>query len=170
MPEVDFSSQIKAKNFSFAPKIQKLGEFKLSDSAKSFLEAKASAYNKESAKETSAEILASVVQNGFDVAKNFLRPGVSDLQMAIARLNRFLRYGDAKLLTSESVDILDVEYAVASASIAQNKLKETDFKASIEIEIEDEKECECEDEMETEEVDGKKVCAKCKKAKAKKDC
>lgn len=168
--EVDFSAQIKEKNLSLSPRKVKLGEFELSERAKTFLEAKASIFNELSTKETSAEILASVMQNGFEAAKNFLRPGVSDLQIAIARLNRFLKYGDAKLLTHEVVDILDVEYSLASVNVAQNKLTENDFKASIEIEIEDET-CDCEDpEMEDAES-GAKVCAKCKKpAKAKKKC
>jgi hypothetical protein len=171
--EIDFSAQIKEKNLSLSPKKVKLGEFELSERAKTFLEAKASTFNEASTKETSAEILASVMQNGFEAAKNFLRPGVSDLQIAIARLNRFLKYGDAKLLTVEPIDILDVEYSLASVNAAQNKLTENDFKASIEIEIEDENEdtCDCENpEMEDGESESK-VCSKCKKpAKAKKKC
>lgn len=175
MPEIDFSAQIKEKNFNFAPPTKKFGEFALSERAKTFLEAKASVFNDASNKETTPEILASVVQNGFEAAKNFLRPGVSDLQMAVARLNRYLKYGDAKLLTNEAIDLLDLEYSLASVNVAQNKLTEGDFKASIEIEIEDEDEegdtCDCEEpEMEDGES-GAKVCAKCKKpAKAKKKC
>lgn len=178
MPEVDFSAQIKEKSFNFSPKRPKLGEFALSERAKTFLETKASTFNEDSAKETSAEILASVVQNGFEVAKNFLRPGVSDLQIAVARLNRYIKYGDAKLLTNEPVDLLDLEYSLASVNAAQNKLTEGDFKASIKIEIEDEEDeeddeeetCDCESsDMKT--VDGKTSCSKCgKPAKAKKSC
>ncbi len=126
--EIDFSAQIKEKNFNFSPAKQKLGEFELSERAKVFLEAKASVFNDKAAKETTSEILASVVQNGFEASKNFLRPGISDFQIAIARLNRYLNYGDAKLLTSEAFDISDVEYSVASVNIAENKLVESDFK------------------------------------------
>lgn len=175
MPEVDFSAQIKEKSFNFSPKRPKLGEFALSERAKTFLETKASTFNEDSAKETSAEILASVVQNGFEVAKNFLRPGISDLQIAVARLNRYLKYGDAKLLTSEPVDLLDLEYSLASVNVAQNKLTEGDFKALAKADPEpDAKDpaetCECETpDMKT--TDGKTSCSKCgKPAKAKKSC
>lgn len=174
MPEIDFSASIKAKNFDFAPKLQKLGEFALSDKALKFLEAKASAHNEKAEKPISSEILQSVCQNAFEAAKNLFRPGISDLHLVIARLNKFLKTGDAKLLTSEFSDVSDLEISLARVAIAQEKLAEKDFKSSkaeMEPESEDkdgEKMCECEDETEEVEVDGKKVCASCKKAKAKK--
>ncbi len=131
MPEIDFSAQIKEKNFNFSPQVTKLGEFELSERAKTFLEAKASAHNEKDCKQTTSDILASVVQNGFEVAKNFLKPGVSDLQLAVARLLRYVRYGDAKLLTVEPVDTLDLEYSLASVNIAEFKLEESDFKKKL---------------------------------------
>lgn len=174
MPEVDFSASIKAKNFDFAPKIQKLGDFALSDKGLKFLEAKAYAHNEKAEKPVSSEILQSVCQNAFESAKNFFRPGISDLHLAIARLNKFLKTGDAKLLTSEFSEVSDLEISLARVSIAQEKLAEKDFKSSAEtkviIEQEDKDSCECEDDMGEEEVEGKKVCASCKKAKAKKNC
>ena len=165
MQELDFSAQIKAANFNFAPKTPKFGDFKLSEKAENFLQSIASDSNK--------EILASVAKNGLDASKNFHRLGVSDVEMAVARVCRYAKHGDAKMLTADYVDLSDLEYALAKVVVAQNKLQTSDFLSLAEEEEEDEEdenECECED-SETEEVDGKIVCSKCKKsAKAKKKC
>lgn len=168
MPEIDLSTLIKAKNFDFSSKAPKLGDFALSDKGLRFLEAKAAIHNEKAEKPISSEILQSVCQNAFEAGKNFFRPGISDLHLAIARLNKFLKTGDAKLLTSEFCEVSDLEVSLARVAIAQEKLAEKDFKSS---KAEDgEKTCECEDETGEEEVEGSKVCAKCKKAKAKKNC
>lgn len=169
MQELDFSAQIKAANFNFAPKNIKFGDFKLSEKAEKFLESFAS----------DKAILTSVAQNAFQAAKGFHRVGFSDLDVAVARICRFANHGDSKMLTAEHVDLADLEYALAKVTVAQNKLETGDFlvAAKIEIEIEDEKEgedgedgetCDCE-ESDMKEVDGKQICGKCNKpAKAKK--
>ena len=156
MPEVDFSASIKARNFDFASKPPKLGDFALSDKALKFLETKASTHNEKAEKPLTPEILQSVCQNAFEAGKNFFRPGISDLHLVIARLNKFLKTGDAKLLTSEFCEVSDLEISLARVAIAQEKLAEKDFKSSkAEMEMEGKKE----------------TCAKCgKKAKAKKNC
>lgn len=171
--EVDFSAQIKSRNLCFASKPLEFDGFKLSDKAKNFLSAKSS---------ERVEILASVIQNGFEAAKNFFRPSVSDFEYSIARLNKFLKTGNSALLTSSLVDISDFEFGMARVTIAKEKLSEADFKelkaeTKITIEQEDEEdeddedECECEDSEMEDSADGSKVCAKCgKKAKAKKSC
>ncbi len=128
MSEIDFSASIKARNFDFAPKTQKLGEFALSDKGLKFLEAKASAYNEKAEKEISPEILQSVCQNAFEAGKKFFRPGISDLHFAIARINKFLKTGDAKLLTSEAFELSDLELSLAKVTAAQEKLVEADFR------------------------------------------
>lgn len=172
--EVDFSAQIKARNLCFASKPVEFEGFKLSDKAKNFLSAKSS---------ERVEILASVVQNGFEAAKNFFRPSVSDFEYSIARLNKFLKTGDSALLTASLVDISDFEFGMARVTIAKEKLSEADFKelkaeTKITIEQEDEEEddeeesgetCDCEEPEMEDSADGKKICGKCgKKAKAKK--
>lgn len=163
--EVDFSAQIKARNLCFASKPVEFEGFKLSDKAKNFLSAKSS---------ERVEILASVVQNGFEAAKNFFRPSVSDFEYSIARLNKFLKTGNSALLTSSLVDITDFEFGMARVTIAKEKLSEADFKelkAEMEEDDEDddEEECECEEPEMEDSADGSKVCGKCgKKAKAKK--
>lgn len=171
--EVDFSAQIKARNLCLASKPIEFDGFKLSDKAKNFLSAKSS---------ERVEILASVVQNGFEAAKNFFRPSVSDFEYSIARLNKFLKTGNSALLTASLVDISDFEFGMARLTIAKEKLSEADFKelkaeTKITIEQEDEEEeddsetCDCEDPEMEDSADGSKVCAKCgKKAKAKKSC
>ena len=128
------------------------------------------------ASETNKEILSSVAENAIQAAKGFHRVGFSDLEVAVARISRFAKHGDSKMLTANHVDLADIEYALAKVTVAQHKLKTSDFLALAEEEMEDEdededeKECECED-SETKEVDGKVVCAKCgKPAKAKKNC
>lgn len=164
--EVDFSAQIKARNLCFASKPVEFEGFKLSDKAKNFLSAKSS---------ERVEILASVVQNGFEAAKNFFRPSVSDFEYSIARLNRFLKTGDSALLTASLVDISDFEFGMARLTIAKEKLSEADFK-ELKAEMEDEEDeeddgetCDCEEPEMEEDGMGKKVCAKCgKKTKAKK--
>lgn len=173
MQELDFSAQIKAANFNFAPKNLKFEGFKLSENGEKFLTSIAS--------ETNKEILVSVAKNAIQAAQNFHRVGFSDLEVAVARVSRFAKHGDARMLTNEHVDLADIEYALAKVTVAQHKLKTEDFltAAKIEIEIEDdkeeedgedEKECECED-SEMKEVDGKMICSKCQKpAKAKKNC
>lgn len=158
--EVDFSAQIKARNLSFASKPIEFEGFKLSERGKAFLEAKAP--------NEKIEVLASVVQNGFEAAKNFFRPKVSDFEVAIARLNKFLTSPKSELLTAGFVNLDDVEIGLARVAIAQHRLTEADFREA-KAEMEEEDECECED-SEEEEIDGKKVCAECKKAKAKKNC
>lgn len=170
--ELDFSDQIKTANFNFTPKNPKFGSFKLSENAEKFIESIAS--------ETNKEILVSVAQNALQAAKSFHRPGFSDVEVAIARICRFAKYGDPKMLTANHVDLADIEFALAKVTVAQHKLKTEDFltAAKIEIEIEDDKEeddsedegetCDCE-ESDMKEVDGKVTCAKCgKPAKAKK--
>lgn len=173
--EVDFSAQIKSRNLCFASKPIEFEGFKLSDKAKNFLSAKSS---------ERVEILASVVQNGFEAAKNFFRPSVSDFEYSIARLNKFLKTGDSALLTSSLVDISDFEFGMARVTIAQEKLSQSDFKelkaeTKITIEQEDEEDdeeesgetCDCEEPEMEEDGMGKKICGKCgKKAKAKKSC
>ena len=170
MQELDFSAQIKAANFNFAPKTHKFEGFKLSENGEKFLSSIAS--------ETNKEILSSVAQNAFQAAKGFHRVGFSDVEVAVARICRFANYGDAKMLTANHVDLTDIEYALAKVTVAKNKLQTSDFltAAKIEIEVEDDKEeedgetCDCE-EPEMEEMDGKKVCKTCgKAAKAKKFC
>lgn len=164
MQELDFSAQIKAANFNFAPKNPKFEGFKLSENGEKFLTSLAS--------ETNKEILASVAENAVQAAKNFHRVGFSDLEVAVARISRFAKHGDSKMLTANHVDLADVEYALAKVTVAQHKLKTSDFLSLAEEEMEDEnkKECECED-SEMKEVDGKMICSKCQKpAKAKKNC
>ncbi len=173
MQELDFSAQIKAANFNFTPKNLKFEGFKLSENGEKFLTSIAS--------ETNKEILVSVAENALQAAKGFHRVGFSDLEVAVARISRFAKHGDPKMLTANHVDLADIEYALAKVTVAQHKLKTEDFltAAKIEIEIEDdkeeedgedEKECECED-SEMKEVDGKMICSKCQKpAKAKKNC
>ncbi len=163
MQELDFSAQIKAANFNFAPKNPKFEGFKLSENGERFLTSLAS--------ETNKEILVSVAENALQAAKNFHRVGFSDLEVAVARISRFAKYGDSKMLTANHVDLTDIEYALAKVTVAQHKLKTSDFLALAEEEMEDEDddsedesededECECED-SEMKEVDGKTVCAKC---------
>jgi transcriptional regulator of heat shock response len=170
--EVDFSAQIKSRNLCFASKPLEFDGFKLSDKAKNFLSAKSS---------ERVEILASVVQNGFEAAKNFFRPKVSDFEVAIARLNKFLTSPKSELLTAGFVNLDDVEIGLARVAIAQHRLTEADFreaKAEVKVTIEQEDEeddsedeCECENSEMEDSADGSKVCAKCgKKAKAKKSC
>ena len=173
MHELDFSAQIKAANFNFAPKNPKFEGFKLSENAEKFLTSLAS--------ETNKEILSSVAENAIQAAKNFHRVGFSDLEVAVARISRFAKHGDSKMLTANHVDLADIELALAKVTVAQHKLKTEDFltAAKIEIEIEDDKEeddmedgetCDCE-ESDMKEVDGKMICSKCQKpAKAKKNC
>lgn len=163
MQELDFSAQIKAANFDFTPKTQKFEGFKLSENGEKFLTALASENNK--------EILVSVAKNAIQAAQNFHRVGFSDLEVAVARISRFAKHGDARMLTNEHVDLADIEYALAKVTVAQHKLKTSDFLALAEEQMEDEEddsedesededECECED-SEMKEVDGKTVCAKC---------
>lgn len=172
--EVDFSAQIKARNLCFASKPVEFEGFKLSDKAKSFLSAKSP---------ERVEILASIVQNGFEAAKNYFRPKVSDFEYAIARLNKYLANPMSELLTSNVVNVDDVEIGLARVAIAQHRLTEADFreiKAEVKVTIEQEDEeddmkdgetCDCEDSEMEDSADGKKVCAKCgKPAKAKKKC
>lgn len=164
--EVDFSAQIKARNLSFASKPLEFDGFKLSERGKAFLAVKAP--------NEKIEVLASVVQNGLEAAKSFFRPKVSDFEVAIARLNKFLVSPKSELLTSGFVNLDDVEVGLARVTIAQHRLTEADFlqvKAEMEEDEDDEEEeCECED-SEMEEVDGKKICGKCSKpVKAKKTC
>ena len=168
MPDVDISEEIKAKKFKFQSAEQKFGAFNLSEKGKAFVEAKASTYNKTAEKEIDAELLATSMENSFVAAKNFLRPGVSDLQYAVARTNKYLKTGNPKLLTTEQFDISDMEFALARVTIVEAGIKEEDFKAKAEEEME----CECECESpEEEESEGKKVCASCGKSiKAKKNC
>lgn len=164
MQELDFSAQIKAANFNFAPKNLKFEGFKLSENGEKFLTSIAS--------ETNKEILVSVAENALQAAKGFHRVGFSDLEVAVARISRFAKHGDPKMLTANHVDLADIEYALAKVTVAQHKLKTSDFLALAEEEMEDEEEddsedesededeCECED-SEMKEVDGKTVCAKC---------
>lgn len=164
MQELDFSAQIKAANFNFAPKTPKFEGFKLSENGEKFLTSIAS--------ETNKEILVSVAQNAIQAAQSFHRVGVSDLEVAVARISRFAKHGDTKMLTANHVDLADIEFALAKVTVAKNKLQTSDFLALAEEEMEDEDEgeCECED-SEMKEVEGKKVCASCgKPAKAKKNC
>lgn len=160
--EVDFSAQIKARNLSFASKPLEFDGFKLSERGKAFLSVKSP--------NEKIEVLASVVQNGFEAAKNFFRPKVSDFEVAIARLNKFLTSPKSELLTAGFVNLDDVEIGLARVAIAQHRLTEADFReAKAEMEEEDEDECECEDSEMEESADGTKICGKCgKKAKAKK--
>lgn len=160
MQELDFSAQIKAANFNFAPKTHKFEGFKLSENGEKFLSSIAS--------ETNKEILSSVAQNAFQAAKGFHRVGFSDVEVAVARISRFAKHGDSKMLTANHVDLADIEYALAKVTVAKNKLQTSDFltAAKIEIEVEDDKEeedgetCYCE-ESDMKEADGKVVCAKC---------
>lgn len=174
MQELDFSAQIKAANFNFAPKNPKFEGFKLSENGEKFLSSIAS--------ETNKEILSSVAENAMQATKGFHRVGFSDLEVAVARISRFAKHGDPKMLTANHVDLADIELALAKVTVAQHKLKTEDFltAAKIEIEIEDDKEeeddmedgetCDCE-ESDMKEVDGKVICSKCQKpAKAKKNC
>lgn len=171
--EVDFSAQIKARNFSFASKSVEFSGFKLSERGRAFLSVKSP--------NEKIEVLASVVQNGFEAAKNFFRPKVSDFEVAIARLNKFLTSPKSELLTAGFVNLDDVEIGLARVAIAQHRLTEADFreaKAEVKVTIEQEDEendsedeCECENSEMEDSADGSKVCAKCgKKAKAKKSC
>lgn len=159
--QLDFSDQIKAANL-FSVKTPSYDEFKLSENGEKFLQTFASA---------DKNVLVSVLENAFAAAKTFHRPGVSDFEMAIARLSRYTKTGDAKLLTTNYVDLENIEFGLAKVLIVQNKLSEKDFRAEaskVEIEI-----CDCEEpEMEDgEESDASKTCAKCgKKTKAKKNC
>ena len=163
--EVDFSAQIKARNLSFASKPVEFDGFKLSERGKAFLSVKSP--------NEKIEVLASVVQNGFEAAKNFFRPKVSDFEVAIARLNKFLTSPKSELLTAGFVNLDDVEIGLARVAIAQYRLTEADFreaKAEVKITIEqedgeddseDEGECECEDSEMEEDSEGKKICGKC---------
>jgi hypothetical protein len=119
MHELDFSDQIKAANFNFTPKTQKFGGFKLSENAEKFIQSIAS--------ETNGEILVSVAQNAFEAAKSFHRAGYSDLEVAVARISRFAKNGDSKMLTTEHVNLSDIEYALAKVTATQHKLKTSDF-------------------------------------------
>ena len=160
--EIDFSAQITAKNLNFVPKTAEFGSFKLSDKAVSMLEVKASKSGQ------NVETLKIVCENAVAAAKNFFRPSISDFQFVVARVNKFTNHSDAKLLTANHVDLSDLDFAMAKVTSAEFKLSDSDFR-----EAKAEMECECECEEETEEEDdamGKKVCAKCKKAKAKKNC
>lgn len=161
MQEVDFSAQITAKNLNFDSKPLEFEGFKLSDKALAMLEAKASKSGQ------NIEILKSVVQNGIEAAKSFFRPSVSDLHVTIARLNKFISTGKSEFLTASQVELSDMDFAIARVNVAEFKLSEVDFK---ETKAEKTLECECEEETEEEEVKGKKICARCKKAKAKKSC
>ena len=158
--EVDFSAQITAKNLKVSKPIEFDG-FKLSDKALAMLEAKASKSGQ------NIETLKIVCENATEAAKNFFRPQVSDYQVIVARLNKFLNHSEAKLLTASQVDLSDMDLALARVTAAEFKLSDSDFR---ETKAEMECECEREEEMETEEVEGKTVCSKCKKAKAKKTC
>lgn len=162
--EVDFSAQIKSRNLSFASKSIEFEGFRLSERGKAFLSVKAP--------NEKIEVLASVVQNGFEAAKNFFRPKVSDFEVAIARLNKFLSFPKRELLTAGFVNLDDVEIGLARVAIAQHRLTEADFReAKAEMEKEDEDECECEVSEMEDSADSTKICGKCgKKAKAKKSC
>ena len=160
--EIDFSAKITAKNLNFTPKTTEFGKFKLSDKAVSMIEAKASKSGQ------NAETLKVVCENAVAAAKNFFRPSISDYQFVIARLNKFVNRGDAKLLTAEHVDLSDMDFSMARITSAEFKLSDSDF---LEVKAEKECECECEEETEEEEVEGSVVCSKCgKKTKAKKNC
>lgn len=160
--EIDFSAQITAKNLNFVPKTAEFGSFKLSDKAVSMLEAKASKSGQ------NVETLKIVCENAITAAKNFFRPSIADYQFVVARLNKFVNRGDAKLLTAEHVDISDMDFSMARITSAEFKLSDSDFR---EAKAEMECECECEEETEEEEVEGSVICSKCgKKAKAKKNC
>ena len=160
--EIDFSAQITAKNLNFVPKTIEFNGFKLSDKAVSMLEAKASKSGQ------NVETLKIVCENAVTAAKNFFRPSISDYQFVVARLNKFVNRGDAKLLTAEHVDLSDMDFSMARVTSAEFKLSDGDFR---EAKAEMECECECEEETEEEEVEGSAVCKKCgKKAKAKKNC
>lgn len=173
--EVDFSAQIKARNLSFASKPVEFEGFKLSERGKAFLSVKSP--------NEKIEVLASVVQNGFEAAKNYFRPKVSDFEVAIARLNKFLTSPKSELLTAGFVNLDDVEVGLARVAIAQHRLTEADFreaKAEVEVTIEQEDDgedegetCDCEDPEMEDSADGMtKTCGKCgkKMAKAKKNC
>lgn len=160
--EIDFSAQITAKNLNLVSKTIEFDGFKLSDKAVSMLEAKASKSGH------SVDSLKIVCENAVAAAKNFFRPSISDYQFVIARLNKFVNRGDAKLLTAEHVDLSDMDFSMARITSAEFKLSDSDF---LEVKAEKECECECEEETEEEEVEGSVVCSKCgKKAKAKKNC
>lgn len=172
--EIDFSAQITAKNLNFVPKTLEFDGFKLSDKAVSMLEAKASKSGQ------NVETLKIVCENAVTAAKNFFRPSISDCQFVVARLNKFVNRGDAKLLTANHVDLSDMDFSMARVTSAEFKLSDSDFrevKAEVKVTVEQEdesedgEECECEEETETEEIEGLVVCSKCgKKAKAKKSC
>lgn len=160
--EIDFSAQITAKNLNLVSKTIEFDGFKLSDKAVSMLEAKASKSGQ------NVETLKIVCENAVTAAKNFFRPSISDYQFVIARLNKFVNRGDAKLLTAEHVDLSDMDFSMSRITSAEFKLSDGDF---LEVKAEKECECECEEETEEEEIEGSVVCSKCgKKAKAKKNC
>lgn len=159
--EFDFSAQITAKNLNLVSKPLEFDGFKLSDKALAMLESKASKSGQ------NVETLKIICENGTEAAKNFFRPTIHDFHVVIARLNKFLNRGEAKLLTPAQVELSDMDFALARVTAAEFKLSDSDFR---EIKAEMEKQCECEDETEEEEVEGAKVCARCKKGKAKKNC
>jgi hypothetical protein len=128
MPQIDLSDKIKELNQDFTSKVPKFGAFKLSENGEAFLKTKVSEFEGK----VSLDVLTSVARNAFEAAQNFLRPGFSDVDFAVARLTKYLKTGDAKFLTTEQVDIGDVEYSLAAINVVKYRLTEADFRESVE--------------------------------------
>lgn len=162
---IDFSDKI---NLIVKPSKwgdQKIDATQFSDELNSFLEAKA---QKNFIK---TDDLQTVFEVGFNSCANFFRAGKTEVQFAIARVNKFIASKDQSLKTHrEFFDFSDMELGMAKIEAAKNKLTNKSIVAEDmmdeEEEDDDEGECECEEP----EMDAKKTaCAKCgKKMKAAK--
>jgi len=167
--EIDFYSEIKLTQPRKIWGDKPIYATQFSDTLKSFLA------EKSQASMVSESDLAAVFEIGYNSCKDFFRAGKTELQYAVARVNRYIKDKNQSLKTqAEFFDYSDIELGLASIDCLKSKLDcQNIFAAEMEdseeedSEEEDEdEECECEDsEMDAE----KKMCVKCgKKMKAAK--
>ena len=87
---------------------------------------------------------------GFELCSSFYRPGKTDAQYALARVNNFIKTSDTHLLEdNEFFAFSEIELTLASIELIKNKIDTIEIKAEIE-DPEDEEDSEDDDEEESD--------------------
>ena len=89
----------------------------------------------------SKDDLEKVFTVGIAKCDSFFRPGKTDLQLAIARVNRFIKTKDADLLEdTDCFNFSDLELSLSSIELLEKGIANIEIKAEVEIEEESEAE------------------------------
>jgi hypothetical protein len=87
--------------------------------------------------ELNANDLEKVFVIGIAKCDSFFRPGKTDLQLAMARVNRFVKTKDADLLEdSDCFNFSDLELSLSSIELMENGVFNIEIKAEVEIDEE----------------------------------